>query len=542
MNSSASVLPEPVSTCLSSLRNLALLCLAALALLLLAACDTSSRPADTLVIGNSSDPGTLDPHRAEGIPARNIQRDIYEGLVSESPSGEIQPGVAESWDVSDDGLTWTFKLRSDARWSNGDPVTAADFVESFQRALTPGTAGVVSETLLPIRNAGLLIAGESPGLLAVHAQGPHTLVIELESPTPYFLAILTHPSTFPVHRSLRESDQSAEVISNGAYRLRDWQVNQHVLLERNPHYHSADQVAIEKVRYLPISESSAELSRYRAGEIDITYSIPAGRMEWLEKNYPQQLHVSDWFGTYYLGLNVAHPALADVRVRRALSLAIDRKRLVESVTPGGESVAFTWVPDFEGYPSQMPAWAGWTQEKRNTAARRLMEDAGYVDQHPMSIEILYNNRDRDQRIMTAIAAMWAEVLPVSPELKAREWKVYLQMRQSRQQTEAFRSGWIGEYPDPHTFAEIFASTHGMNEFNWQSERYDELLAAAAREPGQDRRFELLSEAETIILEELPVIPLYHYAKARLVAPRVRGYTENPLDHHYSKHLSLDEAD
>ena len=171
-----------------------------------------------------------------------------------------------------------------------------------------------------------------------------------------------------------------------------------------------------------------------------------------------------------------------------------------------------------------------------------MEDAGFVDQHPLSVEILYNNRDRDQRIMTAIAAMWAEVLPVSPELKAREWKVYLQLRQSKQDTEAFRSGWIGEYPDPHTFAEIFASTHGMNEFNWKNERYDELLAEAAREPDHTRRFAKLAEAEAIILEELPVIPLFHYAKARLVSPRVRGYTGNPLDHHYSRHLSLADAD
>lgn len=534
MSCNASVRPELSRHC----RFLLTLAVLPLAVLQLPACETGSRRADTLVIGNSSDPGTLDPHRAEGVPARNIQRDIYEGLVTESPEGGIRPGVAARWKVSPDGMTWTFYLRDDARWSNGDPVTANDFVASFRRALTPGTAGVVSETLLPIRNADKVIAGQSPELLGVHAEEEYTLVIELEQRTPYFLAVLTHPSTYPVHRSLREGQADSALISNGAYRLREWRVNEHVLLERNPHYHSASDVAIPRVRYLPISEMAAELSRFRAGEIDITYGVPPGRMQWLKENYPQQLYVSDWFGTYYIGLNLADQDLADVRVRRALSLAIDRQRLVDSVTPGGESVAFGWVPDFEGYPSQLPEWAAWTQEERNAAARQLLDAAGYVEGQPLKIEILYNNRDRDQRIMAAVAAMWTETLPVSPTLAAREWKVYLQMRQGRQETEAFRSGWIGEFPDPHTFAEIFASTHGMNEFNWRNERYDALLAAAASEPDQARRFALLAEAEAIMLDELPVIPLFHYAKARLVAPRVRGYTKNPLDHHYSKHLSL----
>ncbi|MDX1455630.1 MAG: peptide ABC transporter substrate-binding protein [Gammaproteobacteria bacterium] len=518
----------------SALRFVAGLALA----VLLTACDSPEpKPAPTeIVIGNSADPGTLDPHRAEGVPARNIQRDLFEGLVARNRAGDLVPGVAAEWQYDADTLTWTFSLRDDARWSNGDPLTADDFVRSFQRALSPNTAGVVSETLLPIRNAAAVIAGDvPPAELGVSAADALTLKIQLEGPTPYFLALLDHPSTVPVHAS---TDESAELVSNGAYRLLEWRVNDYVLLERNPHYRDAASVAIDRVRFLPISDMSVELNRFRAGELDITYGIPPGRMAWLAEQYPDALRVNPWFGVYYLGLNVDDESLNDPGVRRALAMAIDRETLVESITPGGETVAFSWVPAFDGYPLVVPGWAAGTLQQRQDEARQILARAGYDENNKLSLDILYNNRDRDQRIMSAVAAMWEESLPVEAQLDAREWKVYLGIKQRKLATQVFRSGWIGEYQDPFTFAEVFGSTHGMNEFNWASERYDALLAQARETEDTAARFRLLAEAERIVLDELPAIPLFHYAKARLVSPRVEGYSTHPLDHHYTRHLSF----
>lgn len=523
-----------------SLRTL----VAAALLFALAACSENNASTQALRIGNHAEPGSLDPHRSEGVPARNIQRDLFEGLTSEDAAGNIVGGVAHSWNASEDGLRWTFYLRPEARWSNGDPVTTNDFVFSLQRAVKPETTGIASETLLPLKNAAAILAGKAkPATLGVSAANPHTLLIELETPTPYLPGIFTHPSTFPVHRATVSNDawtRPAELISNGAYRLAEWRVHSHIALERNPYYRDAKNVGIARVEYLPIEDERAELARYEAGDIHITYGVPPGRLEWLRENYGDALHVHPWFGVYYLGLNTTADSLRDPRVRRALSLAIDRE-LLATVAGSGETAAYTWIPPVAGYEPQMPEWTSWPYEERVAVARQLLQDAGY-EEKLLQLELLYSTRDRDKRVVTAIDSMWRRQLGIDTRLLNQEWKVYLQTRKRLDATQVFRSGWIGEYADPNTFAEILHSQHAMNESGWHNVQYDALLEKAARSTDNVTRFALFARAEQEIQRDVPLIPLFHYAKARLVSPRIAGYAPNLMDHHYSKHYSWQSAD
>lgn len=523
-----------------------LLCCVLLPAALLVACAPMDDPARTLRIGNQAEPASLDPHRSEGVPARNIQRDLFEGLVSEGPDGELAPGVAIRWEISDDGLTWTFFLREDARWSNGAALTAGDFVYSLRRAVTPDTGGIVSETLLPLKNAAEIMRGTEPqGTLGVRAQDSHTLIVELAAPTPYLAAIFTHPSTFPVYLpAVRAAPDSwtrpGKLVSNGAYRLRDWRVNAFVALERNPYFHDADNVAIERVEYLPIEDERAELARFEAGDLHITYGVPPARLDWLRREHPQQLRVHEWFGVYYLGVNTTRPPLDDASVRRALSLAIDRDLLVR-LAGSGETPAYTWIPAAGDYVPPQPDWATQPYAQRVQEGRALLTAAGYDRQRPLRAELLYNTRDRDKRIMTAIATMWRQQLGVQATLNNQEWKIYLQTRRQLDRTQVFRSGWIGEYPDANTFAEILHSAHAMNEFGWHNRAYDALLERARSAPPAER-VGLFEQAERIVQADTPLIPLFHYAKARLVADTVAGYAGNRMDHHYSRYLSWKDAE
>lgn len=523
--------------------NAAAFLLLALAILLLPACERAPDTARALRIGNHAEPSSLDPHRSEDVPARNIQRDLFEGLTVTDAGGGPIPGVAHDWSSDDDLRVWTFRLREEARWSNGDPVTAYDFVFSLRRAVTPGTGGIVSETLLPIRNAAAILRGElPPEQLGVSAPDPQTLIIELESPTPYFLATLTHPSTFPVHPPtvIAEGDNWARpgtLVSNGAYKLAEWVVNSHIALEKNPHYREADQVAIERVEYLSIENQQAELARFEAGDLHITYGAPSGRLDWLRSKFGDALRVHPWFGVYYLGLNTTRPPLDDVRVRCALTLVIDRDRIANDVVGNGEQPTANWIPAINGYEPPQPDWLQQPLPERIARARELLAAAGYDAERPLELELLYNVRDRDQRIVTAVASIWREHLPVQTKLVNQEWKVYLQTRRQLAKTQVFRSGWVGDYPDPNSFAEILHSAHGMNDTGWSNPRYDALLERATNAADRGQRYALLRAAEQEILQDVPLIPLFRYSTVRLVSPQLQGYSDNLMNHHYSRHLS-----
>lgn len=495
--------------------------------------------------GNGAEPETLDPHRAESVTASNVLRDLYEGLVTEAPDGRLVPGAARRWTVSVDGLVYTFELHPDGRWSNGDPVTAADFEYGLRRSADPATLSKYSAILAPIANATAVIAGElPPEALGVRAVDAHTLEIRLDAPTPYFLGLLTHASTYPVHRptvgahGLRFA-RPGTLVGNGAYRLVEWSMQSHIRAERNAHYRDDASTVIDEVWYLAIENADAELSRYRAGALDMTGSVPARQIGWLRRHLPDELHIAPYLGSYVFGYNMTRPPFAgNLALRRALALAIDREILTARISGAGEIPAWTWVPPVTGYAPPQPEWAGWTPAQRHAEARRLYAEAGYSARQPLRVTLLYNTDNNHRRLTAAIAAMWREVLGVQTTLANQEWQVFLQTRRERIDTEVFRYAWIGDYDDPYTFAEILHSQHGINDMGYGNPHYDALLGRAAREADPALRMALLAEAERVMLDDQPLIPVYFYVSKKLVKPWVDGYAANILDHHHTRHLRI----
>jgi oligopeptide transport system substrate-binding protein len=505
-------------------------------------------PPGTTVLhrGNGAEPQSLDPHRGEGVPSSNIQRDLFDGLVTTAPDGSLIPGAASSWTISEDGLVYSFELREDGRWSNGDPVTAEDFVFSLRRAADPATLSNYSQILAPILNATDVVAGRlPPSELGVEAAEPRRLIIRLGSPTPYFLELLTHSMTFPVHPpTVRAHGASfarpGRLVSNGAYMLEEWVVQSHVKLVRNPHYHDRDAVEIEAVYFYPIENPGTELKRYRAGELHWTDALPHQQIAWVREHLADDLQISPYLGTYYFGFNTVQPPFAGrPGLRRALSMVIDREIITTHVTGGGEIPAYGWIPPLPGYTPQRPEWADWPAERRLAEARRLYEEAGYGPRAPLTVKLFYNTSDNHKRIALAVAAMWKQALGVRTQLINQEFKVFLDTRRRKRETEVFRAAWIGDFRDPYTFAEINASTHGMNDTGYSNPRYDALLEASMKERDPDRRRAQLEEAERILLADQPLMPIYFYVNRRVVKPWVKGWQPNLLDLHPTRHFRLE---
>ena len=492
--------------------------------------------------GNAAEPQSLDPHKSEGLPSSNIQRDLFEGLISEAPDGEIIPGAAESWEISEDGRTYTFTLRRNARWSNGDPVVADDFVYGLRRSLDPATLSRYTFMLNPILNAREIAAGRRPVTdLGANALDDYTLEIQLEAATPYFLGLLTHSASYPVHRASVETHggrftRPGNLVSNGAYELEDWVVQSHVKLVRNPYYWDNDETIIDEVWFHNTEDKSAAIRRYRAHELDITYNSLAKRqLPWLRENLPDELFIDPYLGSYYYGFNVTRPPFKDnPALRRALALAIDRDIITRQVTNAGELPSYGWVPPVSGYVGQQMAEANWTQEERAEEARRLYALAGYSAENPLVTEIMYNTEEDHKRIALAIAAMWKQVLGVEVSILNQEWKVFLDTRNQMVDTQVYRAGWIGDYNDAFTFAELFQSGGGINNTGYASDEYDRFLRLASAEGDPEQRAEYLQQAEAVLLEDLPILPIYFYVSSRLVKPWVGGFEPNIMSHHRSK--------
>jgi oligopeptide transport system substrate-binding protein len=499
----------------------------------------------TLHKDNGAEPQTLDPHRATGVPEGNILRDLFEPLVMEAPNGDLIPGAAESWTISENGLVYTFRMRVDGRWSNGDPVTADDFVYSLRRAVDPATLSTYSSILYPIKNAQAVNRGELlPEQLGVAAPDPRTLRIRLEAPTPYFLGLLNHSMSYAVHRPSVEQHaerfaRAGNLVGNGAYVLNDWVVQSHVELVRNANYREDANTTIDRVLYYAIENAEAVLKRYRADELDFTQSVPSKQLEWIKASMPDEYIQAPYLGSYYFGFNTTRPPFkGQTGLRRALSMAIDRDIITGKLTAAGELPAYGWVPPVQGYEPQQPAWADWTQQERNKEAQRLYKEAGYDENNPLVVEILYNTSEGHKRISIAIASMWKQVLGVETRLMNQEWKVFLQTRAARIKTQAFRSGWIGDYNDAYTFAQLLHSGNAQNDSGWANAAYDALLDKAAVEGDQQLRATYMQQAEQILLEDAPLMPVYFYVSKHLVKPWVGGVETNIMDHVYTKDLYI----
>lgn len=531
----------------------------AAALSLLAACGQSTGPGEPvdagpaslteLHRGNGSEPQSLDIHKGEGVPSSNIKRDLYEGLVSHTPEGDLEPGAARAWEISGDGRVYLFHLREDGRWSNGDPVTAADFVFALRRGVDPSTLSNYSGLLIPIANAADITAGRlPPEALGVEAVDELTLRITLEAPAAYFLELLTHPMAFPLHRdSARQWPEAfarpGRLVSNGPYMLDEWVLQSHIRLVRNPHYRDAARLRIESVVFYPVENPASELKRYRAGDLDWTDAVPHNQIRWIRDKLPGQFHVAPYLGIYYFGFNLERPPFkGQPGLRRALTMAVDRSILTQYVSGGGEQPAFGFVPPMPGYPGVVPEWAGWPAERRLEEARRLYEAAGYSQERPLEVEIRYNTSDNHRQMALAVAAMWKQNLGVRARIVNQEFKVFLDARTRKADTEAFRAGWIGDFQDPVNFLDILQSVNGQNDTGFADPAYDALLEQAAAEPEPDRRKALLAEAEALMLEHQPVMPIYFYVSRRLVKPWVKGWRDNLLDNHATRHMYIDDDD
>lgn len=502
----------------------------------------------TLHRGNGTEPDSLDPHKGEGTSGASIRRDLFEGLVTTAPDGSLEPGAAASWTISDDGLTYTFRLREDGRWSNGAPVTAGDFVFGLRRSVDPETLSSYSQVLAPVVNAEAVIRGElPPEALGVEALDDLTLAIRLKGPTPYFLELLTHSTTFAVYppNVAEHGDRFARpgnLVSNGAYLLDEWVVQSHIRLVKNPHYHDAENVRIESVYFYPIENPSVELKRYRAGELDWTESVSHQQLEWLRENLREELRIAPYFGSYYFGFNVTRPPFKDQPgLRRALTMVVDRQILTGKITGAGELSAYTYVPPIPNYSPPTPDWADWPMERRLEEARRLYREAGYGPDNPLEMEIRYNTNDNHRRISLALAAMWKQALGIRSRLLNEEFKVFLETRKSKAVTELFRAAWVGDYQDPFTFLEIMHSTHGQNDVGYASTEYDALVDGSMVELDPRARMHQLEEAERILLRDQPVIPLFFYVSRRLVKPWVKGWDDSLLDYHPTRHMYIDAS-
>lgn len=497
---------------------------------------------------NGAEPQTLDPHKAEGVPAANILRDIYEGLTIEAPNGDLLPGVAESWTIDESGTEYTFQLRTNAKWSNGEPLTAADFVYSFRRALNPATLSRYANILYPIKNAEAVNRGEL-GLdsLGVKALSPHQLKINLEASTPYFLSLLNHAMAYPVHQATAEQhrDQFTRPnnnVSNGAYKISDWLVQSHISVERNTHYWDNLDTRIDKVVYLAIENPDAVLKRYRANELDMTQEAPSRQLGWIMQNIPDEYVVSPYLGAYYYGVNTLRaPFKAKPQLRLALAMSIDRQILTQKLTGGGELAAYSFVPPVTGYEPQTPYWANWSQVERNAEAQRLYAESGYGPENPLDVEVLYNTSQGHKQLAIAVASMWKQNLGVKTTLRNQEWKVYLQTRANKTETEIYRSGWIGDYNDAYGFLQLLISTNPQNDSGYANPEFDRLLERAAKEIDMSQRAVYMQQAEALMLQDMPVIPIYYYVSKHLIKPWVKGFTPNIMDHVYSKDLWIDTS-
>ena len=517
--------------------------------------DANGAQADTLRRGLGPEPDSLHIHQAQGLAAINLLRDLREGLLTFDSAGNLAPGVASGWQVLDGGKRYVFTLRPDARWSNGDPLTAGDFVRAWRLALSPGTSAVTAGLLRELLNAEAVMNGHLPaGELGVSILDDGRLQVMLTKPAPWILEILAHPVSFPLHAIEGGSTSDKKVSDagvpgaghgfgpfNGPFELAGWTPRSHIRLRRNAAFHAVAEVMADEVEYYPIEEPATELARYRAGELDITETIPAGRFAWLQENLAGELHVSPYLGSFWLGLNMHHAELgSSADLRQALALAIDRDILVRVVLGAGELTAWGIVPPgIPGYTPQHMRLAEAGQAEREAEARRLYAAAGHGERQPLLLELRYNTSGVHRRIAVAVASMWKQVLGVNTELINEEWKVFVNNRRLGVVTQVFRGGWIADFADPSSFLDLFVSGNELNTTFHSDAAFDSLVEKAGT-AGGGARMELLQQAETQLLETMPVIPLYHYVSRHLVRPEVRGYTDNARDIHLSRYLSKDQ--
>ena len=618
-------------------------------LIIFVGCSKAIAPVDSaldqqiLHFGNGSEPQGLDPHVVTGVPEHHLLIAMCEGLTISNPEGgENLAGVAETWDISGDGITYTFNLNKTAKWSNGDALIAEDFVWSWMRILTPSLASQYSDMLyyiegaekyyfsksLPLEALGLLeyILNEKklsdyhatantflnsnvldledltlksdidPKLffellediealkssmippnfiknfiepkasmlqiidtwgfnnitpafnfdeVGVKAIDRHTLIVTLRSPTPFFISLLSHYSTYPVHKNtvLKHGTiddrrglwtRPGNFVCNGPMNLKTWELNKQIIVEKNPLYWDADNVRLNEIRYYPVSDESTEDRMFRAGQLHVTNVVPLEKCPVYIADKNPDLRIEPYMGTYFYRVNTKHPVLKDKRVRLALAYALNRKQIVEKVSKCGQAAAYSFTP---------PGIAGYNPDTSipfdPELAKSLLAEAGYEDVSTFPVlEILYNTQEGHRKIALAVQQMWEQNLGIKVQLVNQDWKVYL----AREMTGDFqisRAGWIGDYEDPNTFLDTLRPNRGNNKTGWENEEYDSLIDTANSTYDQALRYEYLNKAEKLLISEMPIIPIYTYVKAYQISSDVKGWSPNIIDTHHPKYIYLE---
>ena len=499
-----------------------------------------------LLLGNEAEAASLDPHLNTSNSGSKCITTLIEGLIAYHPSDDNlpEPGVAESWEHKDYTL-WTFHLRKNARWSNADPVTSQDFVYSYQRILSPELGGNYAEMLHIIKGATAFNRGEDLDFshVSVKALDTHTLQIELVGPTPYFLNLIKHHAWHPVHPptiekygGMTKPDSTwtrDEYIGNGPYTIKEWTLNKVLKVEKNPLYWDADTVTIQEIHFFPITDISSEDHLFNSGGLHYASTIPSDMIPVYKKNKDPYLRLEPWFASYFFKINVTLPHLSDKRVRRALSMAVNRRAITKRIMKGDQAIALSLTP-----PGAANYDAPHTLGFNPKHARKLLAEAGYPNGKGFpKMTLLYNTSDQHKAVTEAIQEMWINILGIEVEIRNQEWKTYLQS-QDQLDYDISRAGWIGDYPYPDTFLNMFRTGDGNNRTGWGDARYDTLLKESFTETDATRRLEMLCKAESILVEELPVIPLYYYRRIYRIDPAVKGWYPKRLDNRNYKYIRL----
>ncbi len=521
--------------------------IAALATALLAATALTASAEVVYHRGNDSNPETLDQHKTSTVSEAHILADLYEGLTVYDAKAQVTPGMAESWTISDDGTVYTFKLR-DAKWSNGDPVTAEDFVFSLQRIMDPATGAKYANILYPVKNAEKVNKGEmKPEEMGVRAIDDKTLEITLEQATPYFLELLTHQTGLPVHpASVREHGtdfvKPENMVTNGAYTLVEFTPNDKVVLTKNENYYGAADVQIDRVIYYPMEDRAACVRRYEAGEIDSCSDLPTDQMAELERKFGDQVRTPPYLGTYYYAIRTDKEPFNDVRVRKALSMSIDRDYLAEEIWAGTMLPAYSLVPPgINNYGE--PAYADFKDMPmldREDEAKKLLEEAGFGEGKPLRVEISYNTSENHKNTAVAIADMWKNI-GIETTMINRDGASHYAYLRDDGDFDVARAGWIGDYSDPQNFLFLVESDNtGFNYAKYNNPEYDATMDEAAKETDLEKRAEILKKAEEMFVRDVPYITLLYYSSHSLVSPKLSGWEDNIQNKHLTRYISKAE--
>jgi len=533
----------------TSLRNLMpVVFLVVLGAVAVASLPFSGQPPADFAFINGSEPKSLDPHLITGQPEGRLVSAMFERLVRWDPATlEVVPGLAERWEVSDDGTRYTFHLR-EAVWSDGVPITADTVAKSWRRLLDPATGAEYSSQLFAVKGAEAFATGKASDFEAtvgVRAVDARTLEVELSAPTPYFLHVCGfYPlAPVPLHAIARHGSpgwtKPGRLVASGPYTLGFRRLRDRVRLVKNDRYHAADSVRLGVVDALAVDSATTALAVYETAQADWSTSLPPFAVRELAARGAPDLRRSPELTIGFYRLNTSRPPLDDVRVRRALSLSIDRERIVAAVFGPGERPSRSFVPaEIETATGYRPVDCA---PENVPEARRLLAEAGFAGGRGFpKITISFNADEGHQMVAELVQSQWKERLGIDVGLEAMEWGSFLDA-QGRLDYWVGRAGWGADYVDPNTFLDLFTSTNANNQTGFSSRRYDDLIARAAKATDRDARNAIFREAEAVLLEELPVIPLYVRSSRNLVAPWVKGFVGNPLDWHPIESLDVDHA-